>query len=216
MEKEFIFKKAMVGGFDRMQVMNCIASLQEQAKNAETEAEELETLRSTLSELEKVLNDKDTEIENLSASVAEAENKFRVSRTSAQLMKESVDYADRYVESAKILAQDITEKTSLKVSEAKEKIDSILTDITKLSGDILNLYADLGTLKSEYDSFGDVYPVAPSENYLAEDEETNVEDKAQVCSPSAVQTEPSAPLKDEESSLELIRKAKEKYQHMIK
>ena len=215
MEKEIILKRAVVGGFDRAQVMDCIADLQKKAKNAKDETEKLKKLQSTLAELEKVLNDKNAEIETLSASVAEMEDKVRVSKVSAQLMKESVDYADRYVESAKILAQDITEKTYFKVKEAKEKIDSILSEITGLSDGIRNLYTDLADLSSEYDSFREVYSPALSENYLAEDEATVVGDETQVCSPSAVQTEPSAPLKDEKETLELIRKAKEKYLNMV-
>lgn len=215
MEKEIILKRAVVGGFDREQVMNCIASLQEKAKNAKDESEKLSTLQSTLAELEKTLEDKNTEIESLSASVAEMEDKVRVSKTSAQLMKESVDYADRYVESAKILAQDITEKTSCRVKEAKDKIDSILSEITGLSDGIRNLYTDLADLRTEYDSFREIYSPASSENYLAEDEGNDVGNESPVCSPSAVQTEPSAPLKDEKDSMEIIRKAKEKYLNMI-
>ena len=112
MEKEFILKKAVFGGFDCVQVMNCIADLQEKALDAEKEAEELKALQATLSELERVMKEKDDEIESLSASIAEAESKFRVSRASAQIVKDSIDYADRYVENAKIIAQNITEKTS--------------------------------------------------------------------------------------------------------
>lgn len=217
MEKEIILKKAVVGGFDRVQVMNCIASLQEKANNAKNEAEELNSLKATLAELEQIISEKDAEIESLSASVAEAESKALVSKTSAQLMKESVDYADHYVRSAKILAQDITEKTSERVRDANEKIDSILLDITRLSNDILALYTNLADLKSEYDSFGDIYTSASSENYLAEDEGTVVKDGNQVCSPSAAQKkESSAPLKDEDDALELIRKTKKKYQRMVK
>lgn len=214
MEKEFILKKAVFGGFDCVQVMNCIADLQEKALDAEKEAEELKALQATLSELERVMKEKDDEIESLSASIAEAESKFRVSRASAQIVKDSVDYADRYVENAKIIAQDITEKTSRKVREAREKIDSILSDITRLSDDIVNLYADLGSLKSECDSFEDSYPSSSSENYLAEDD-TIVEEKVQVCSSSAVQTENSAPLKNEEETLKYLRSLKEKYENMV-
>lgn len=214
MEKEVIFKKAVFGGFDCVQVINCISALQEKALSAEKDAEELKNLQETLSELENMLKEKDDEIDNLSASIAEAESKFRVSRASAQLMKDSVDYADRYVESAKILAQDITEKTSLKVREAREKIDSILSDINRLSDDIHTLYADLGSLKSEYDSFEDSYPSSSSENYLAEDDTVD-EEKAQVCSSSAVQKEISAPLKDEEETLDFLRNLKEKYKNMV-
>lgn len=214
MEKEVILKKAVIGGFDCVQVMNCIASLQEKAMGAEKEAEELRELQKTLAELETVLKEKDAEIEELSENIAVAEKKSRVSRASAQLMKDSVDYADRYVENAKIIAQDITEKTSLKVKEAKEKIDSILSDIAKMSDDILTLYTDLGSLKSECDSFEDSYPSCSSENYLAEDD-TVAEEKVQVCSSSAAQTETSAPLKDEEETLNLLRSLKKKYENMV-
>ena len=201
MEKEVILKKAIVGGFDRVQVMNCIASLQEEAKNAKNDAEELKTLQATLQELEKVLEEKDIEIENLSADIAEAENRLRVSKTSAQLMKESVDYADRYVESAKILAQDITEKTSLKVKEAKEKIDSILSEVNGLSDDILKLYGNLAELKSEYDAFDEAYPVNP------EVKEDAPAEKAEKTSPEKNTGEAEA--------IRLIRKAKKKYEKMI-
>lgn len=214
MEKEVILKKAVVGGFDCVQVMNCIASLQEKVINAEKEAEELRTLQETLSELENVLKEKDAEINDLTENIAEAEKNSRASRASAQLMKDSVDYADRYIENAKILAQDITEKTSLRVKDAKEKIDSILSDISRLSDDILTLYTDLGNLKSECDSFEDSYPSCLSENYLAEDG-ASAEEKEQVCSSSAVQTENSAPLKNEEETLKLLRSLKEKYENMV-
>lgn len=199
MAEEIILKKAVIGGFDRVQVMNCIASLQEEIAGAKNEAEELKTLQATLSELEKVLGEKNAEIENLSASIAEAESKYRVSKTSAQLMKDSVDYADRYVESAKILAQDITEKTSLKIRDAKEKIDSILSEVTGLSDDILKLYGNLEDLRCEYDAFGKAYP--------ASEEDTEIVEKATKASPDTMD--------NKNDSIVLLRKAKEKYKKMI-
>lgn len=201
MEKEVILKKAIVGGFDRVQVMNCIASLQEEAKNSKNDAEELKTLQATLCELEKVLEEKDAEIENLSANIAEAESRLRVSKTSAQLMKESVNYADRYVESAKILAQDITEKTSLKVREAKDKIDSILSEVTGLSDDILKLYGNLAELKSEYEAFDEVYSISPE---IKEDSPVEETEEA-----------PSSKESDGNDAIRLLRQAKEKYEKLI-
>lgn len=201
MEKEVILKKAIVGGFDRVQVMNCIASLQEEARNSKNDAEELKTLQATLCELEKVLSEKDAEIENLSANIAEAESRLRVSKTSAQLMKESVNYADRYVESAKILAQDITEKTSLKVREAKDKIDSILSEVTCLSDDILKLYGNLAELKSEYDAFDEAYPAISEVKEDSSDEET--------------EEAPSSKESGETDAIRLLRQAKEKYEKLI-
>ena len=93
MEKEIILKRSLIGGFDRTQVIDCISSLQEKAANAESEAEALKALQDTIAGLERILSEKDSEIESLSASVAEAQEASRVSRASAQLMRESVDYA---------------------------------------------------------------------------------------------------------------------------
>lgn len=214
MEKEIILKRSLIGGFDRTQVIDCISSLQEKAANAESEAEALKALQDTIAGLERILSEKDSEIESLSASVAEAQEASRVSKASAQLMRESVDYADTYVESAKILARDISDKTNSKVEEAKEKIDSILLDITRLSEEILVLYKSLTDLKSEYDSFGDVCPPDSSDNYLAEDDETFVEEEAQAYSPSAERDNNSSPPKGDEDVLELLRRTKEKYQSM--
>lgn len=214
MEKEIILKRSLIGGFDRAQVIDCISSLQEKAANAESEAEALKALQETIADLERILGEKDSEIQSLSASVAEAQEASRVSRASAQLVKESVDYADSYVESARILAQDISDKTNARVDDARKKIDSILLDITRLSEEILVLYKSLTDLKSEYDSFGDVCPPDSSDNYLAEDEETFVEEEAQACPPSAEQESSPTPPKGEEDVLELLRRKKEKYQSM--
>ena len=76
------------------------------------------------------------------------------------------------------------------------------------------MYKSLTDLKSEYDSFGDVCPPDSSDNYLAEDDETFVEEEAQAYSPSAERDNNSSPPKGDEDVLELLRRTKEKYQSM--
>ncbi len=215
MEKEILLKRAVVGGFDRKQVMDCISQLQTRANEAKSGLEELKSLQSTVLELEAIVAQKDNEIGKLSADIAEAEESRRVSKASAQLMRESVEYADQYVESARVVANDISEKTKLRVEDAKEQIDSILLDITRISSDILALYTSLTELKAEYDTFSDANHSASPENYLAEGEETIVEDsqEVQTVSPEAAQKE-SAPRQGESDAKALIRKAKEKYLSM--
>lgn len=216
MEKEIVLKKAIIGGFDRNEVINCIAKLQAEAHSAQGEIEELKALQLKVSELEALIAEKDAEIERLSAEIAEAESSLRVSKTSAQLMRESVEYADRYVESAKVIADNISEKTNSSVDDAKGKISSILLDITGISDDVLALYTSLADLKSEYDAFGEVSPSASADNYLAEDEETTDKEKEPQADPlEAAQTQNSAPLQEVEDAKDIIRKAKEKYQKMI-
>ena len=133
---------------------------------------------------------------------------------SARLMRESVDYADHYVESARILAEDISSLTNARISSAKQTVNDLLLDITRISEDVLALYTSLTELKAEYDSFGEDTP-ASSENYLAEDEEAVIEDEPQTVPSDAEQNENSAPHRDVEEAMEMIRKAKEKYQKMI-
>lgn len=211
MEKEIILKKAIIGGFDRNEVINCIAQLQAQALDAQNEREELERLNRTVAELEAIVAEKDAEIDRLSA---EAQNNSRVSVASARLMRESVDYADHYVESARILAEDISSLTNARIENAKHTVNELLSDITRISDDVLALYTSLTELKAEYDSFGEDTP-ASSDIYLAEDEETVAEDECQADPLDAEQDENSAPHRDVQEAMEMIRKAKEKYQNML-
>ncbi len=212
MDKEIVLKKAMFGGFDRNEVINCIAKLQAEIHNAQTEVEEMKTLQAKVMQLEAQIAEKNAEIDRLSAEINDAQSNIRVSKTSAQLMRESVEYADRYVESAKVIADNIAEKTNSSVDDAKEKVSSLLLDITGISDDVLALYTSLADLKAEYDAFMD-----PSENYLAEDElETPVEgDESQAGPLDEEQSEPAVPHQDVEDTMELIRKAKERYKKLI-
>ena len=211
MEKEIVLKKAIIGGFDRNEVINCIAQLQAQALDNRGEREEIERLNRTVAELEAIVAEKDAEIDRLSA---EAQNSSRVSAASARLMRESVDYADHYVESARILAEDISNLTNAKINSAKQTVNDLLLDITRISEDVLALYTSLTELRAEYDSFGEDTP-ASSDIYLAEDEETVAEDEPQAVPLDAEQDGNSAPHRDVEEAMEMIRRAKEKYQKML-
>lgn len=212
MKKEIVLKKAIFGGFDRNEVINCIATLQEEALNNKSDPEELKALQATVDELQAQIAEKDAEIERLSAEIQAAESSMRVSKTSAQLMRESVEYADCYVESARAIADEITEKTGASVDEAKEKVNSLLLDITGISDDVLALYTSLAELKSEYDSFMD-----PSENYLAEDEKTTIVEggESQAGPLDEEQSEPAVPHQGVEEARELIRSVQEKYKQYM-
>lgn len=217
MEKEIVLKKAIFGGFNRNEVINCIAKLQQKAHSAQGNSEELKALEAEVAVLRAQIAEKDAEIERLSAEIKEAEGSLRVSKTSAQLMRESVEYADSYVESARVIADTISEKTNASVDDAKEKVSSLLLDITGISDDVLALYTSLAELKAEYDSFGENPTSEPSEIYLADDgEEMNTDaDEPQAGPLDEEQSEPAVPHQDVEEAKELIRKAKERYQNLI-
>ena len=126
MEKEIVLKKAIIGGFDRNEVINCIAQLQAQAVDNRGEREEIERLSRTVAELEAIVAEKDAEIDRLSA---ESQNSSRISAASARLMRESVDYADHYVESARILAEDISSLTNARINSAKQTVNDLLRPV---------------------------------------------------------------------------------------
>lgn len=227
MENEVILKRAIFGGFDRKQVMEYIAYLHSKSNSVKEELDELEKLKSTVAELESEIYEKDNMIDRLNSVIAESESTTRLSRASATLMKESVAYADCYIESAKVLARDISDKTYGFVENAKDKIDGIMDSLGGLSDSILGLYASMDTLKSEYGHFGEIYPEAElnviyPENNLSEiADELTAEVKEGEAEPieeiAAVEAIDNCdPFPSEEDMSDFLRRMEEKYRNMLK
>lgn len=222
MENEVILKRAIFGGFDRKQVMEYIAYLHSKSNSVKEELLELEELKSTVAELEAEISEKDNMIDRLNSAVAEAESTTRLSRASATLMKESVAYADCYIESAKVLARDISDKTYGFVETAQDKINGIMDSLGGISDSILGLYASMDTLKSEYGNFGEVYPEAelnvvyPENDLLkiSEESDTEVED---VVADAVEETVADAndPFPSEEDMSAFLKRMEEKYRNML-
>lgn len=168
-------------------------------------------------------------IERLNAAVADAEGNTRLSRASATLMKESVAYADCYIESAKVLARDISDKTYGRVEEARDKIDGIMGSLGDISDSILELYSSMDGLKSEYNRFGDVYPAAEIEVLYPEGSplDTAVRsgkkkaDDAAADEESASESETdididySDPFPSEEDMTDFLRRMEQRYREML-
>ena len=228
MENEVILKRAVFGGFDRKQVMEYIAYLHSKSNAVKEDLEELEGLKSTVAELEAEINEKDNMIERLNSAIAEAESTTRLSRASATLMKESVAYADCYIESAKELARDISDKTYGFVEEARDKIDGIMDSLGGISDSILGLYSSMDTLKGEYGRFGEVYPEAelgviyPERNSFAQDSDAEAEQEetpakeaeTKVAAEPVIATE-SDPFPSEEDMSDFLRRMEDKYRNML-
>ncbi len=175
MNGEITFRRAVVGGFNREDVMNYISTVatsnSEQQKlrvnlretqatveklQAELDAKnneivqseqddgEKEELRAALSESQAVveslqaeLDAKNQEIESLKAASAEVDElKAKLQQyeskttefdeTAEKLMRESMAYADRYVESANLMAGNVRKETLVKVKDANSKVDIML------------------------------------------------------------------------------------------
>lgn len=223
MENEVILKKAIIGGFDRKQVMEYIAYLHSKSNAVKEELDELEGLKSTVAELEAEITEKDNMIERLNSAIADAESTTRLSRASSVLMKESVAYADCYIESAKVLARDISDKTHGFVDDAKSKIDGIMDSLGGISDSILGLYSTMDTLKSEYGRFGEVYPEAEL-NFIYPQLDTESptaalkEIKSEAEPEELKASEPvlnDDPFPSEEDMSEFLRRMEDKYRNML-
>lgn len=208
--------------------MEYIAYLHSKSNSAKEELEELEKLKSTVAELEAEIYEKDNMIERLNSAISEAESATRLSRASATLMKESVAYADCYIESAKVLARDISDKTHGFVEDAKGQINGIMDSLDDISDSILGLYSSMDTLKNEYGKFGNVYPEAElnaicPESVLLDVSEEPVDEAEEVAEAESFEDVAEVenvysedPFPSEEDMSDFLRRMEEKYRNMIK
>lgn len=173
MDGEYVFRKATFGGFNREDVMCYISSLKleinnhekikEEAKAAFKEIEDLETkldqknkevltLKEQNSKLEKDLKDMQQLISKINEQDVDDEASL-YEGTADKLMRESMAYAERYVESAGMMAKTIRQDTVEKVIDANQRIQTMLDKVNGLSdkaGDFENL------LKSFKENFEEV------------------------------------------------------------
>lgn len=213
--EEIILKRAFFGGFDRKQVMEYISYLHSKTNAYE---EELEELKSIVAELETEIREKDDMIAKLNSAVAEAESNTRLNRASAALMKESAAYAESYIEGAKVLARDISEKTASRVENARNKINGILDYLGDISDSIMALYSSMDSLKSEYENFGDVYPEAEIHVIypdLEAEKTESVTEEVQTDEITEVLSDESDPFPTEEDMADFLLRMEEKYRAML-
>ena len=160
MDGEIYFRKSAFGGFNRDDVMCYISELklkcEAQKEQCEENAAELEDevnklkaeleekeqelilLRKTVTRLEKV-EDPDEQSEN----PGNAENK-KHEKAADKLMRESMAYAERYIESAGLMAMNIKQETSKLVSDADERVGEMLNQADTFKN-------TLTALKSEFE-----------------------------------------------------------------
>lgn len=167
MDGEIYFRKSAFGGFNRDDVMcyiselklkcesqkeQCeenVAELDEEVKRLKTELEEKEqeliSLRKKVTRLEKV-ETPDEQNGNSDNAVNKKNEK-----TADKLMRESMAYAERYIESAGLMAKNIKQETSKLVSDADERVGEMLDQVGTLSQRADEFKDTLTALKSEFE-----------------------------------------------------------------
>ena len=223
MENDIILKRAFIGGFNRHEVMDCINALQTKVNKTKSELAQLDALRAKVDKLEAEIEQKETEICELSKYVDSVKGSVKIKEVSNSLIHESMVYADRYVESVKIIAQDISEKTSEQVENAKIRIEVLMDWLGGISDSVLDLYASLSDLKQEYDSFKIGYGAcADKDKNFAEEKKSDclepeksdpVQVKDGFTDPASQQCAVSSIPDDD--MIDLMRKTEAQYREMI-
>ncbi len=155
--QEVILKRAVVGGYDCFEVMNRINALQKKLNIAKREAEKLSVLQTQADSLRTEIAQRDAEI----AELAQVLEDFRINHSEklyAEMLAQQTDeYAVNYVETARSLAESVTDMTNKQISDAKNKIEVLQGWLTEVNDMIGELYLSLADLKKEYRSFNKNY-----------------------------------------------------------
>lgn len=205
MNGEVTFRRAVVGGFNRDDVMEYISGMatvngeqqklrvalrESEAKVTKLEAEleaknkdlaqvadtndEQEKLSEALKESEETVERLKAELEMKNEQLAQAEKEIEALRgrlgesdelkqklqqyeskaagfddTADKLMRESMAYADRYVESANLMAGNIRKETLAKVKDADARVDEMLAKATVFSKECENFENMLNFFKTQ-------------------------------------------------------------------
>lgn len=166
MDGETYFRKATFGGFNREDVMCYISSLKLECEsqkelckeNSDALEQEVKKLKSELEEKEQeliLLRKKVTKLEKVEVSEQQLDadsdsDSKKNEKTADKLMRESMAYAERYIESAGLMAKNIKQETSKLVSDADERVGEMLTQVGTLSQQADEFKNNLTAIKKEF------------------------------------------------------------------
>ena len=173
MDGEVFFRRAAFGGFNRDDVLRYVNSVasdsnelktaQESAKKSADEAAalktELESKNSEIISLKEKIESLEAELAksaDLNRKAQEIESKNAEAETTAdKLMRESIAYAERYVESASVMARNIRIDTVQKIKDADQKVSAMLKKIDGLADDAQSFEKLLSSFKAEFTEITD-------------------------------------------------------------
>ncbi|MEE0980845.1 MAG: hypothetical protein U0K91_04105 [Acutalibacteraceae bacterium] len=161
MNKEFIIKKNIFGGFDRRQVIDYLAQLQSKCGDSATH-EEIESTKEKIKVLIEKIEEKDRKIKNLNDELKEL-NSLKLQSEQIDGF-ESLSEADKIINNAKTEAQKYIHETKQTVISHNEQFEKIMTKISSLNKEIELIGTNAGKISSEIENIT-----------VAEDEYVNIE-----------------------------------------
>lgn len=145
MSKEFILKKNIFGGFDRRQVIDYLAHLQEKCADSNNKSEIEKTRLQIKTYLEKI-EEKNKKIEDLKN---ELQSLKALSETPVANVFKSLEEADKIVSSAKKEVEQHIRSASENVSESNEKFNLLISRVDVLKAELANIGSKADTISSK-------------------------------------------------------------------
>ena len=161
MDGEITFRRAAVGGFNRSDVLNYINNVAADNADLQKANEALDAANAEINRLNSELENKNSEIAQLKQQIAVMESStqapeldaksFEYNQTADKLMRESMAYADRYVESANLVAENIRKDTLERVKDADLRVKSMLERAMVFSQETESFESMLKFFKAQLD-----------------------------------------------------------------
>ncbi len=164
MDGEVTFRRAAVGGFNRSDVLNYINGISVDNAKLLKANEDLNAANIEISRLRAEIEMKNNEIagikqqmammEAVAAQPTEVANVIsgnECNQTAEKLMRESMAYADRYIESANLVALNIRKDTLEKLKDADLRVKSMLERAMVFSQETESFESMLKFFKAQLD-----------------------------------------------------------------
>lgn len=133
MNREIILKKNILGGFDRKQVIDCIAHLKADCAG-KASADEIEAAKTAIDTFTKMISQKDVQIKELKSQLDEIKSSKNDKSPSSAV--KSISEANQTVTSAKKRADEITNTVKADIENKSDKLDTIFSKLTAINKEI--------------------------------------------------------------------------------
>lgn len=140
MNKEFILKKRIFGGFNRRQVIDCLAELQTISNESDIHSD-IMNLEEQIKQMLISISDRDAELEELKSRLEELNNLSASCNKSSDSFS-SLTQADKIIDSAKIEAGQYIRSTDKFIKNSNKEFDLLMNKISKLNSEISKMGTD--------------------------------------------------------------------------
>lgn len=161
MSKEFILKKNIFGGFDRRQVIDYLAQLQE--KCADSSKSEIEKVNLQIKAYLEKIEEKNRKIESLKS---ELDSLNKLSDTPVSNVFQSLEKADEIVSSAKKEVERHIRYASENISENNEKFTQLISRVDSLKAELAKIGSRADDISSKISTIDADEPSIVIENRI--------------------------------------------------